>query len=221
MMRTGSNGTSAPLGSGLRPAYVWLTIVVGIAAAGSAGCTTPGYRVTTRCYCIEKVERVLVISNVAVGLEPVFAHSLEHSMASALESNGIEAVVVTVTSPVSDVAANHAKEAEFAPDTTMRITVRPLYRTRVDGYPAIVGIDFEANVIDPATRNKTWQATGKVDYIEAFGPDYNAYSDIRREFAWNTTAAIVGKLVAEVKGQKPAPAYTVTEDRRHHGQRVD
>ena len=221
-MKTDPIGTCLLPGSGLSLARGWLIMVVGIATIGSAGCTTPGYTVTTRCFCIEKVERILVISNVAVGLEPVFAHSLEHSLASALASNGIEAVVVTVTSPVSDVAANQAKEAEmFVPDTTMRITARPLYRTRVDGYPAIVGIDFEANVIDPATKNKTWQATGKVDYIAAFGPDYNAYSDIRKEFAWHTTAAIVEKFVAEVKGQKPAPVYTVTEERRSHGQRDD
>ena len=222
MMQTERIGTPAPLGSGLFLARVWLTILVGIATAGSAGCNAARSREPTRGNSFAQVRRILVISIVAVSLEPVFAHSFEYSMISALQSNGVEAVVVTVTSPVSDVVANHAKEAKkSARDGTMRITVKPLYRTRVDGYPAIVGTDFEASLIDPTTEKRTWHATGKVDYIKTFGPRYRASDGIRKEFAWTTTAEIVRKFVAEVNGQKPAPVYTVTEARQRHGQRVD
>ena len=103
----------------------------------------------------------------------------------------------------------------------MRITVRPIYRTRVDGYPAIVGTDFEASLFDPTTEERTWQTSGKVDYIKRFRRGFIAHDGIRKEFAWNTTAAIVRKFVTEVNGQKPAPIYTVTEARLRHKQRVD
>ncbi len=222
MMRTGPIGTPAPLGSGLSPACVWLTMLVGIATAGSAGCNAERSTEPTSGNSIAKVTRILVISNVAMSLEPVFAHSFEHSMISALQSNGVETVVLTVTSPGRRATANHAKEAEkFAPDATMRITVKPIYRTRVDGYPAIVGTDFEASLIDTTSEKRTWHATGKVDYIMIFRRGYNASPGIRKEFAWHTTAAIVRKFIAEVNGQKPAPIYTVTEARQRHGQRVD
>jgi len=169
----------------------------------------------------KKVERIFVIAKVEERLKPVFAHSFEHSMISAFQSNGVDAIV-TVTSPESDSLTDYGKEAEtFAPDATMRININPIYRTRDDGYQAIVGTDFEASLIDMATEKRVWHATGKVDYIKMFGRHYRASEGIRKEFAWTTTAAIVRAFIAEVNGQKPAPIYTVTEDRQRHGQRAD
>ncbi len=153
---------------------------------------------------------------------PVFAHSFEHSMLSALASNGVEAVLVTVTSSASEVERDQANKAEkFAPDAKLRITVKPLHRTRFDGYQAIVGTLYEANLIDSKTEKTTWHTEGKVDYIRMFGRRYTASPGIRKEFAWSTTAAIVRKFTAEVNGQKPEPIYTDTEARESHGERVD
>jgi len=169
----------------------------------------------------KKVKRIFVIAKVEERLKPVFAHSFEHSMISAFQSNGVDAIV-TVTSPESDSLKDYGKEAEtFAPDATMRININPLYRTRDDGYQAIVGTDFEVSLIDTTTEKRVWHATGKVDYIRMFGPDYTAHEGIRKEFAWHTTAAIVRAFIAEVNGQKSVPIYTVTSERRFHGQRVD
>ena len=182
-----------------------------------------GYSITTEkdSSFDKKVERIFVIAKVEERLKPVFAHSFEHSMISAFQSNGVDAIF-TLASPESDSLKDYGKEAEtFAPDATMRININPLYRTRDDGYQAIVGTDFEASLIDTATEKRVWHATGKVDYIKMFGPDYIAGEGIRKEFAWTTTAAIVRAFIAEVNGQKPAPIYTVTEERQFHGQRVD
>lgn len=182
-----------------------------------------GYSITTEkdSSFDKKVGRIFVIAKVEARLRPVFAHSFEHSMISAFQSNGVDAIV-TVTSPESDSLTDYGKEAEtFAPDATMRININPIYRTRDDGYQAIVGTDFEASLIDMATGKRVWHATGKVDYIEMFVPHYRAIEGIRKEFAWHTTAAIVRAFIAEVNGQKPAPIYTVTEDRQRHRQRVD
>jgi hypothetical protein len=182
-----------------------------------------GYSITTEkdSSFDKKVERILVIVKVEERLQSVFAHSFEHSLISAFESNGVDAIV-TVTSPEPDSLIDNGKEAEtFAPDATLRIDINPLYRPREDGYQAIVGTDFEASLIDAATEKRVWHATGKVDYIKMFRPQYRASEGIRKEFAWHTTAAIVRAFIAEVNGQKPAPIYTVTEDRQRHGQRVD
>ena len=167
------------------------------------------------------VERILVIAKVEERLIPVFAHSFEHSMISALQSNGVDAIV-TVTSPEPDSLTDYGKQAEtFAPDATMRININPIYRTRDDGYQAIVGTDFEASLIDMATEKRVWHATGKVDYMIMVRRNYRAGEGIRKEFAWCTTAAIVRAFIAEVNGQKPAPIYTNTRERQRHGQRVD
>ena len=115
----------------------------------------------------------------------------------------------------------HLIPEKFAPDATMRIAVKPLHRTRVDGYPAIVGTDFEASLFDPTSEKRTWHTTGKVDYIITFRPGFIAGDGIRKEFAWHTTAAIVRKFVMEVNGQKLAPIYTFIEAKQRHGQRVD
>jgi len=160
----------------------------------------------------KKVERIFVIAKVEEGLPSYFAHTFEHSMISAFQSNSVDAIV-TLTSPESDNLSDYGKEAEtFAPDATMRININPLYRTRDDGYQAIVGTDFEASLIDTATEKRVWHATGKVDYIRMFEPDYIADYYFIEDFAWSTSAAIVEAFIAEVNGQKPAPIPTLTED---------
>ncbi len=161
----------------------------------------------------KKIGRIFVISKVEAPLRPVFAHSFEHSLISAFQSNGVDASVVMAKSPESDSVTDYSKEAEtFAPDATMRINIKPIYRTRADGYQAIVGTDFDVSLIDTATEKRVWHATGKVDYIRMFGPNYRAGEGIRKEFAWTTTAALVRAFIAEVNGQKPAPIPTLTED---------
>ena len=183
-----------------------LIILVPVAIITLVTLTRPeGYSITTEkdSSFDKKVERIFVIAKVEERLKPVFAHSFEHSMISAFQSNGVDAIV-TVTSPESDSLTDYGKEAEtFAPDATMRININPIYRTRDDGYQAIVGTDFEASLIDMATEKRVWHATGKVDYIEMFVPHYRAIEGIRKEFAWHTTAAIVNAFVAEVNGQEP------------------
>ena len=201
-----------------------IIILVPVAILALAVLLRPeGYSITTEkdISFDKKVERLVVITRVEERLEPVFAHSFEHSMISAFQSNGVDAIF-TLTSSESDSLSDYGKETEtFAPDATMRININPIYRTRDDGYQAIVGTDFEANLIDMATEQRVWHAIGKVDYIRMFRPQYRASEGIRKEFAWHTTAAIVRAFIAEVNGQKPAPIYTVTEDRQRHGQRVD
>ncbi|MHA2054009.1 MAG: hypothetical protein ACXADH_06410 [Candidatus Kariarchaeaceae archaeon] len=86
-----------------------------------------GYTITTEkdSSFDKKVERILVITKVEERLNTVFARSFEHSMISAFQSNGVDAIV-TVTSPESDSLTDHGREAEtFAPDATMRININP------------------------------------------------------------------------------------------------
>ena len=148
-------------------------------------------------------------------------HSFKHSLISAFESNGVK-TIVKFTAEESENLAHYGSEAEtFAPDATMRINLDPLYRTRKDGYQAIVGTVFEVSLINMATGEMVWHATGKVDYIQMFDRGYTAHEGIRKEFAWHTTAAIVRAFVADATGQKSAPIYTVTEDRQLYGQRTD
>ena len=47
----------------------------------------------------KKVGRIFVISKVEAPLRPIFAHSFEHSLISAFQSNGVDASVVMVKSP--------------------------------------------------------------------------------------------------------------------------
>jgi hypothetical protein len=169
----------------------------------------------------KKVEQLEVIATVEKPLIRVFAHSFEHSLASAFELNGIEAIV-SVNSSEPDSLSDNGKEAEaFMPLATLRINIKPLYRTRDDGHEAIVGTDYEASLIDMATEKRVWHATGKVDYIAMFSSNYKASKGIRKEFAWNTTASIVNAFVAEVNDQEPTRIYTDTNSRQSHGQRVD
>ncbi len=170
----------------------------------------------------KKVGRIFVISKVEAPLIPVFAYSLEHSLISAFQSNGVDASVVMVKSPESDSVTDYSKEAEtFAPDATMRINIKPIYRKRADGYQAIVGTDFDASLIDTVTEKRVWHATGKVDYMRMPGPHYRAGEGVKKEFAFHTTEAIVSVFAAEVNGQKPARIFISIGSRERYGQRVD
>jgi len=169
----------------------------------------------------KKVKQVEVIITVEEPLINVFAHSIEHSMASALESNGIEAIVSVNSSEPDSLSYNGKETGAFMPVATLHINIKPLYRTRDDGYEAIVGTNYEASLIDMATKKKVWQARGKVDYIAMYSSNYRAGEGIRKELAWNTTASIVNAFVAEVNDQEPTRIYTQTEARQRHGQRVD
>ncbi len=80
---------------------------------------------------------------------------------------------------------------------------------------------FDVSLIDTATEKSVWHATGKVNYIRSFGPKYSAVEGIRKEFAFNTTNAIVSVIAAEVSGLEPARIHTGVEDRQRYGQRVD
>jgi len=168
-----------------------------------------------------KIEQVEVIIKVEEPLIPTFAHSFAHSLASAFESNGIDAIV-SVNSNETDSLSDIDKEARtFIPAVTLSINIKPLYRARDDGYEAIVGTDYEASLMELETGKRVWHATGKVDYIAMYSSSYTAGEGVRKEFAWHTTAAIVNAFVSEVNDQKPARIYTVTEERQRHGQRVD
>ena len=182
-----------------------------------------GYTISTKKLAAfdNKIERIMIIARVDESLQPVFLHSFEHSMVSAFQANDVDAMFKPASAEPGSPMDYAGETATFEPDATMRITVNPLYRQRQDGYQAIVGTDFEASLINMASGDVAWSATGKVDYIQLFGPRYTAHEGIRKEFAWHTTAAIVRALMADVYGRKSAPVYTVTEDRQVHGQRVD
>jgi len=171
-----------------------------------------------------KVERIFVLARLQERLKYVFMHSFKHSLASAFESNGVDAIV-KVAPRESDALAKYANEIDaFVPDATMYIDLDPLYRTHSDGHEAIVGTDFGVKLINRETGDLEWIASGKVDYIaDRFfkRSGYSVHEGIRKEFAWTTTAAIVRAFIADINGQKSAPIYIVTEDRQRHGQRTD
>jgi hypothetical protein len=185
-----------------------------------------GYSITTQKISTfdKNVKRIFVIITLQESLIPVFMHSFEHSLISAFESNGVDAIV-KITPKEADALAESGKEVKMnGPDATMHINIDPLYRRHKDGRQAIVGTEFEASLINIATGEMAWHATGKVDYIiDRFfnRSGYTAHEGIRKEFAWHTTAAIVRAFIADVNGQKSVPIYTVTEDRQRHGQRTD
>jgi len=169
----------------------------------------------------KKADQVEVIVTVEEPLVSFFAHSFEHSLVSGFEMNGIESIV-TINATESTNLSDNGKEAEaFMPEAILRINIKPFYRTRDDGYEAIVGTDYEANLIDIENEKSVWQATGKVDYIVMYSDSFEAGEDIRKEFAWSTAAAIVNAFAKEVNGQKPVTIYTDTEVRQQHGQRID
>jgi phosphopantetheine adenylyltransferase len=177
-----------------------------------------GYPITTEKdpAFAQKIERIFIVASVEEHLIDVFAHSFEHSMVSALQENGVEAVFKF---------ADHEQEAEpSSVDATMRIDIKPLYLAQEDGYQAIVGTEYEVTVIHTATGKQVWHATGKVDYLRSKytkKPGYSPGGGIRKEFAWHATAAIAWTFISEVNGQKPTSMYTATGGREYHGQRID
>ena len=132
------------------------------------------------------MERIFVVARVQEQLNYVFMHSFKHSLASAFESNGVDAIV-KVTPRESDALAKYANEIDaFLPEATMYINLDPLYRTHRDGHKAIVGTDFGVKLINRATGDLEWIANGKVDYIaDQFfkHSGYSAHEGIRKEFA--------------------------------------
>ena len=167
------------------------------------------------------VERVFVVAKLHEGLVHVFMHSFKHSLTSAFQSNDVDVTVMVAPKETDPLAAFGDQIDAYAPDAIMLIDIDPLYRKRRDGYQAIVGTEFEVTLIDKDADQTTWHSSGKVDYIKMFGSRYIAHDGIRKEFAWSTTAAIVGTYMTAVHGRESAPIYTVTEERERHGQRTD
>ena len=187
------------------------------------GLEQDAYTITTRNVSAfdGNVEKVFVATQFHGRMISVFMHSFKHSLKSAFESNGVDAIV-KVAPKESDTLVEFANDLEaFSPDATMLIIIDPLYRKRKDGYEAVVGTIFEVSLLNSATGKEAWHANGKVDYIGMFGANYTAHEGIRKEFAWHTTAAIIRAFMADVNGQKSVPIYTVTEDRQFYGQRTD
>jgi hypothetical protein len=168
----------------------------------------------------EEIHRVYVTAEVEEALMPVFWRSFEYSLVSAFESNGVDATFELIRE--ADGSAGTDEDIEVSSsDATMHISIDALYRTHRDGYEAIVGTVFEVTLTDAKTGERAWHLSGKVDYIaEKFfnRPGYRAPESVRKEFAWNTTAAIVRTYMVDIKGQLSAPIYTVTEARDLHGQ---
>ncbi|MGD9388150.1 MAG: hypothetical protein PVI87_07970 [Gammaproteobacteria bacterium] len=156
-------------------------------------------------------------------LGPVFQHSLQHSLASAFESNGLGAQIMSGLGP--GMANRPGGDVGVADDPViMNIDVKPLYRKHRDGYEALVGTVFEATLVDVASGEEAWRLSGTVDYIaDQFFKQhgFRAHEGIIKEFAWHTTAAIVRTFMVDVAGRESAPIYTVTEARERHGQRID
>jgi hypothetical protein len=171
----------------------------------------------------EEIRRVYVTAEVEEALMPVFWPSFEHSLVSAFESNGVDTTFELIREVDGSVGTDENIGASPS-DATMHISIEALYRTHTDGYEAIVGTVFEVTLTDAKTGERAWHLSGKVDYIaEKFfkRPGWRAHEGIRMEFAWNTTAAIVRTFMVDIKGQRSAPIYTVTEARNRHGQRAD
>jgi len=170
------------------------------------------------------VEQVKVNVKIEEPLVPVFAHSFEHSLISAFKLNGVESRV-TINSPELDSLKDTIREdGTLALMATLYINIKPLYREHENDTNVIVGTNYEASLIDTATKKRVWHATGKVDYIlnsYSKKPNYKAGEGIRKEFAWSTTAAIVNAFIAEVNNQEPKKISTVTEERQRNGQRID
>ena len=168
-----------------------------------------------------EVERIFVVAKLHERLVHIFMHSFKHSLVSAFQENDLGVTVMVAPKESEPLLEFEDQINEYAPDAIMLINIDPLYRTRKDGYQAIVGTEFEVTLIDKGTDQRTWHSSGKVDYIRMFGPKYIAHDGIRKEFAWSTTAAIVQAYMADLHGKDSAPIYTVTEDRERHGQRTD
>ena len=177
-----------------------------------------GYSITTEKDPAfdQQVERVFIVASVEEQLGDVFANSFEHSLVSALQENGVEAVYKL---------ANQDKDADpSAADAIMRIDIKPLYLEQEEGAQGFIGTEFEVTVIHNATGKQVWHATGKVDYTKSKKPRRSGYAPHRgilKEFAWHTTAAIAWNFISEVNGKEPKPMYTNTGGREYHEQRID
>lgn len=185
-----------------------------------------GYSVTSELVKApgEEIERVFVAPEVDEALGDVVYHSFEHSLISALESNGIAATVDLL--PDAPERTPELQEAidSFSPDATMHIRIEPLYRTHRKGFEAIVGTVFQASLKDGDSGQELWQVSGKVDYVvdRAFAnPNYTVSHGMKKEFAFMTTAAIVRTFMDDVVGRESAPIYTDIGNRERHGQRSD
>ena len=170
------------------------------------------------------VEKIFIVIRLEERLVPVFMHSFKHSLVSAFEANGVDAMVKFIARDSNDFTQFDDELNKFSPNAVMHIDLDPLTRAREDGFQAVVGTDFDVRVSNHANQVMAWQANGKVDYIQTFFSNrssYIAHEGIRKEFAWHTVAAIVRSFISDVNAHESAPIYTVTEDRQLHQQRTD
>ena len=165
--------------------------------------------------------RVAIIIRLHERLKDVFMHSFKHSLVSGFASNGIESTVFLTARDDGGEKPSDKTIDGFAPSSIMIVELDPLLRIRNDGYEAIVGTVFSATMTDRVTSDVQWQISDKVDYVRMFGPRYRAHAGMRREFAWHTTESIVSQFMNGLYGVDSARIYTVTEDRKRHGQRID
>lgn len=185
-----------------------------------------GYSVTSQKLASfdKPVARIFVITRIDEVLVPVFMRSFRHSLLSAFESNDVVTAFRYLRRESGDYAKFDSEVESFKTDAVMYIDLDALYRKRKDGRMAVAGTDFEVKVVDRASKETAWRATGKVNYIaDSYlnSSNYTAHEGIRKEFAWHTTAAIVRTFTVDVNGHESAPIYTVTEDRELYQQRTD
>ena len=185
-----------------------------------------GYDVTSELVGAppEELNRVFVITEVDEALMHVVYHSFEHSLVSALESNGISAAVVRGFVDPENTYANETERQTFAPVAMMHIRLDPLYRTHREGSEVIVGTVFEVGLSHADSGQELWRLSGKVDYVaDRFfdRPGFETSHGMKKEFAWHTTAAIGRTFMNDVLDRESEPVYTVTERRERKGQRTD
>ena len=200
-----------------------LSAIVPVIAAPDGG---KGYEVRSEAMgsLPDGLDRLFVTAQVDDALTDVVYHSFEHSLISALESNGITATIRLLPENPEEAEALDIERKSFAPDATMRIRLVPLYRTHRRGFEAIVGTVFEASLEGADSGQELWRLTGKVDYVanRFFNrPGFTTGHGMKKEFAWHTTAAIVRSFMVDVLGRESKPIYTVTEERERRGQRTD
>ena len=149
---------------------------------GQKGYSVPAETLTNLDH---ELERIFVVAKLHERLVHVFMHSFKHSLASAFQENDLGVTVMVAPKESEPLVEFEDQINKYAPDAIMLINIDPLYRTRKDGYQAIVGTEFEVALIDKGTDQRTWHSSGKVDYIRMFGPKYIAHDGIRKEFAWS------------------------------------
>ena len=172
----------------------------------------------------EEIRRVFVIADADAALMDVVYHSFEHSLVSALESNGIAATVALSPEESEETPDLRPALVSFGPDAIMYVSLEPLYRSHHEGFEAIVGTVFNASLSDGNTGQTLWQLFGKVDYVpdRCFdAPGYATSHGMKREFAFGTTAAIVRTYMLDMHGRESEPIYTWVEQRESKGLRAD